>query len=121
MRQVATAESPDVNPAQEPAPIDLAHLSRHTLGNRDLEREVLLLFARQADLLVGRIDAEEAAGKDLADTVHTISGSAKGIGAWKVSAAAEAAETALRSGTKTDLSSLRAALEEARFFIDGLV
>lgn len=120
MRQMATAESPDASAARDPAPIDRAHLSRHTLGDRDLEREVLLLFARQAELLMGRIDAQDAA-TELADTVHTISGSAKGIGAWKVSAAAEAVETALRAGETADLSPLRAAVEEARFFIDGLV
>lgn len=119
MRQMATAESPDASAARDPAPIDLAHLSRHTLGDRDLAREVLLLFARQAELLMGRIDAQDAAA-DLADTVHTISGSARGIGAWKVSAAAEVAEAALRSGEPADLSPLRAAIEEARFFIDGL-
>ena len=34
-------------------PIDFGHLSRMTLGERRLEREVLALFDRQADLLIG--------------------------------------------------------------------
>ena len=38
----------------EPA-IDRAHLARMTHGERDLEREVLQLYATQADLLLGRM------------------------------------------------------------------
>ena len=35
--------------------IDLQHLSRMTLGERSLEREVLALFDRQADMLLPRV------------------------------------------------------------------
>jgi HPt (histidine-containing phosphotransfer) domain-containing protein len=101
-------------------PVDLVHLSRHTLGNRDLEREVLRLFARQAELAMRRL----AAATDPAvmrENVHTINGSAKGVGAWKVADAADAAERALLDGEMPDLASLRAAVEEAGFYIDGLL
>src|ERR1700732_5356523 len=53
-------EAPELAPAQ-PA-IDRAHLARMTLGERDLEREVLTLFDRQAEILVARMrDAGPAA------------------------------------------------------------
>ncbi len=35
--------------------IDTEHLARMTLGERSLEREVLALFDRQADILLPRI------------------------------------------------------------------
>ena len=102
------------------APIDMVHLARHTLGNRDLEREVLMLFARQTTMVFARLDGDLAANAR-ADQIHTIVGSAKGIGAWKVAEVAKNAETALRVGESVDLGDLRAAVDEATFFIDGVL
>ncbi|WP_349357580.1 Hpt domain-containing protein [Stappia sp.] len=118
MRQ-ATATRSDI-PARGIAPVDMVHLSRHTLGNRDLEREVLKLFIRQAEIVMARIDEGDSAAV-LLEKVHTVNGSAKGIGAWKVAEAAEAAEAALRAGARADLDTLRAAIEDVAFFIDGLL
>ena len=82
---------PDLPFAGEPA-IDLVHLARMTLGDRSLEREVLQLFDRQADLLVGRLAAADAGA--VGALAHTLKGSARGIGAWRVARAAEALEQA---------------------------
>src|SRR5882672_7744064 len=49
--------APPLSPGQ-PA-VDLAHLARMTLGEKGLEREVLDLFERQADMLLARMAAEE--------------------------------------------------------------
>jgi hypothetical protein len=46
------ADAPPLAPA-EPV-IDRAHLARVTQGERDLEREVLQLYATQADILLAR-------------------------------------------------------------------
>ncbi len=82
--------------AGEPA-IDLVHLARMTLGDRRLEAEVLDLFARQADVLLTHMrDATPAAAAAFA---HTLKGSACGIGAFGVTAAAEAIETEAKCGT----------------------
>jgi hypothetical protein len=72
-------------------PLDLVHLARMTLGDRSLEREVLQLFMQQSCMLVQRMQAvrSEAA---LAPLAHALQGSAKGIGAWRVAACAEAVE-----------------------------
>ena len=72
-------------------PIDLVYLARFTLGNRALEREVLQLFADQAPVYLDRM-REAADDKAWAMASHTLKGSARAVGAWKVGAAAEAAE-----------------------------
>jgi len=70
--------------------IDEDHLRRMTLGDRKLECEVLTIFARQIDILLGRIEAAEPAVA--AAAAHTLLGSARGIGAWRVARAAERLE-----------------------------
>lgn len=64
-------------------PIDLVHLSKFTMGDKDLEREVLNLFAIQSSLYLDRL---REANDDRAwlEAVHTLKGSATGIGAWRV-------------------------------------
>src|SRR5260370_8858128 len=76
-------------------PIDIAHLKRMTLGDAGLEREVLAMFAGQAVRLIEVLAALPA---DAADIAHTLNGSARAIGAFKVAEAAEAFEAALRDG-----------------------
>ena len=61
-----------------------------TLGERSLEREVLQLFDRQSTLLLARMRAADAGG--VGALAHTLKGSARGIGAWRVARAAEAVE-----------------------------
>ena len=72
-------------------PIDLVHLTRHSLGNRELEQEILRLFVRQSALYLDRLKAATTM-KARAEAAHTIKGSAKGIGAWRVAHLAEAVE-----------------------------
>ena len=72
----------DQEPAAPAAAIDRGHLARMTFGDRSLEREVLQLFDRQADMLLARMrDREPAAVATLA---HTLKGSASSIGATGV-------------------------------------
>lgn len=78
-------------PAGEAA-IDAEHLARMTLGERSLEREVLALFDRQAEMLLPRIRGGN--GPIAAANAHTLKGSALGIGAFAVARAAEAVEQA---------------------------
>jgi HPt (histidine-containing phosphotransfer) domain-containing protein len=74
-------------------PVDLVHLARQTLGDRALEREVLELFKVQARAIFAQLEAvsETHLRHDLA---HTLKGSARAVGAWKVAEAAEACEQA---------------------------
>ena len=76
-------------------PIDVKHLARMTLGDTSLEREVLQLFDRQAEILLARM--QKAVPAAAAAHAHTLKGSSSGIGAWKVALAAEAVEFAVTS------------------------
>ena len=71
--------------------IDLVHLARQTLGDVELEREVLSLFVVQSQVYLLRLQAAESLD-DWKRAAHTIKGSARGIGAWPLAEAAEAAE-----------------------------
>jgi len=82
---VGSMAAPPLAPA-----LDLAHLARMTLGERALEREVIGLFDRQADLLLARMASGEP--RVVAALAHTLAGSASGIGAWKVAEAAAVVE-----------------------------
>lgn len=79
---------------RNPAAIDEDHLGRMTLGDRKLEREVLEIFVRQTAIMLERIAGAEPALA--AATAHTLNGSARGIGAWRVARAAEWLERAAR-------------------------
>jgi HPt (histidine-containing phosphotransfer) domain-containing protein len=103
-------------------PIDLVHLARMTLGDRGLEREVLALFDRQATVLLSRLRASPPGA--VTSVAHTLKGSARGVGAWRVANAAEAVERAASAG-EADLSAaittLAAVAEEARAVIAELL
>lgn len=107
--------------APDDRPIDLVHLARTTLGDRALEREVLQLFDRQSDILMARMRTATPAA--IAALAHTLKGSARGIGAWRVARAAELLELAGASGNSTAdaLDSLTAASDEARTVIAELL
>ncbi|HEY6023301.1 MAG TPA: Hpt domain-containing protein [Pseudolabrys sp.] len=108
--------------AAESAAIDRGHLSRMTFGDHSLEREVLQLFDRQAELLMERMRVSEPAA--VATLAHTLKGSAAGIGAGRVALAAAAAEVAA-SGSSAECSlaiaELAQTVEEARTQIAGLL
>lgn len=100
--------------AEAPA-IDRAHLKQMTFGDRSLECELLQLFDRQAEVLMARMRQSDASV--LAMLAHTLKGSAVGIGARDVAAAAAAAERAASApGTEraAALQTLAAAIDAAR-------
>ena len=102
-------------------PIDLVHLARMTMGDRSLEREVLQLFDRQAVTRVARLrDAEPCS---VAAVAHTLKGSARGVGAWRVARAAEAVELAGddQKSLGAAIERLTAAANEARALIAELL
>ena len=92
-----------------------------TLGERSLQREVLALFDRQADMLLPRIRQRRAGVA--AASAHTLKGSAVGIGAFKVARAAEAVEQAERSDAAiaAAIDTLAAVLDEAKAEIARLL
>jgi HPt (histidine-containing phosphotransfer) domain-containing protein len=119
LRTLDSRDAPSLAP--DDRPIDLVHLARTTLGDRSLEREVLHLFDRQSTLLIARM--RTAAPSGVATLAHTLKGSARGIGAWRVARAAEALELAGARNAEigSALDRLNAASEEARGVIADLL
>ncbi len=115
--ELVQVSAPSLVPSD--APIDLEHLSRMTLGERSLEREVLELFERQAGMLLSRMQGTTL--PVAAASAHTLKGSARSIGAWRVASAAETVEQASAARFKSALAALDAAVAEARTAIARLL
>ena len=72
-------------------PVDLTHLSRYTMGNSDLEQEVLELFRRQPVSISTNWPAP-ATTTPGAKPRGCFKASARGVGAWQILQSAEDAE-----------------------------
>jgi HPt (histidine-containing phosphotransfer) domain-containing protein len=118
---VADTDAPPLVPADQA--IDLEHLARMTLGEHALEREVLSLFDRQAGMLLGRM--RDAGPAIMAAFAHTLKGSARGIGAWRVAEAAEALESGAAAASPDaadgSLQRLVAAVDEVKAEIAAIL
>jgi|SRR6478672_110793 HPt (histidine-containing phosphotransfer) domain-containing protein len=114
---MAVAENLGESESHEAGPLDREHLARQTLGDVDLQREILALFRRQSGVILARLMA--ARGSDERRmAAHTLKGSARAIGAWRVAAAAEAVEAATLG---PDLAPLAGALGEANARIETIL
>ncbi len=103
-------------------PLDLVHLSRQTLGDRELEREILSLFVKQSVQLSQRMFKSSKA-EEQHDLAHTLIGSARAVGAWRVAKAAEHVDSVLNKGgveLSAALTELGDVIDEANSMIMGL-
>lgn len=129
--QLARHAPPLLTPESEAAldrPIDLVHLSRQSLGDRDLETELLSLFDRQAGQIMARLSHCNGNGdrRWLHDLSHTLKGSARAVGAGRVARAAQAYEEALFGSAGADelashVARLAATVAEAQGAIRDLL
>lgn len=71
-------------------PVDLAHLAQQTMGDRDLERDVLNLFVHQA--LGVRDQIAKASVEERLFLLHGLKGSARAVGAFAVAGCADEIE-----------------------------
>lgn len=101
-------------------PIDFEHLRRMTLGDAGLEREVLAMFSAQSARL---IDALAALSSDAGALAHTLKGSARAIGAFRVADVAARLEAAITSGgdPRLALAELDEAITQARAAVDAIL
>jgi HPt (histidine-containing phosphotransfer) domain-containing protein len=97
-------------------PIDLAHLSRQTLGDRDIEREVLGLFVQQA--LTAREEIGNASKRERLRLAHALKGSARGVGAFRIADCL--AELEERPEDASVLGRLSGLIDEVRGFIAAI-
>lgn len=102
--------------ASRARPVDLAHLSSQTLGDRALEQEVLKLFIHQA--LATRDQIVAADRTERLRLAHTLKGSARGIGAFAIADCV--AEIEKRPDEKHLLRRLSSLIDEVRDFIAAI-
>ncbi len=105
-------------------PVDLVHLAKYTMGNRELEHEVLTLFTKQSLIYLDRL-RDAADQQTWREAAHTLKGSARGIGAWQVadvvaSLELHAADKAQKEKQRL-VENLREVVGEANDFIDQLL
>ncbi len=103
-------------------PIDFEHLRQFTAGDVALEREVLGVFVEQTDMWL-RVLQQSCDGEAWKDAAHTLKGSARGVGAWKVAELCEKAEALANDGCAAErsitLGDLKSAVDDAVQFING--
>jgi HPt (histidine-containing phosphotransfer) domain-containing protein len=101
-------------------PVDLVHLRRYTLGDKALEYEVLQLFIDQLPQTIASLRSA-ATEREWKMAAHTLKGSSRAVGAWRLATLAEEAEALVRGGQQTARSEailkLEAAASEARSFV----
>ena len=104
--------------------IDLQHLARYTLGEPQLNCEILGLFAQQSEACLSRLK-ETATESVWREAAHSLKGAASGVGAFRVAHAAEAAFACVGHQFAADrlniLDELAAAVIEAQVFIAAYV
>jgi len=127
----AMVEMPDhvsgadaMKPERTPKPIDLVHLAKHTLGDRTLEREILALFRVQSNGYMKRLNPSSQ-DRHWRTAAHTVKGSARSIGAWRLADIAEDAELVEPSrdpgATVKALLALEGEIGKVNAYIDTLL
>jgi chemotaxis protein histidine kinase CheA len=108
-------------------PLDLVHLARQCLGDRDLETELLGLFRRQAPALAAQLTGPPSVSlESKARIAHTLRGSALAVGAGRVASAAwRIEELASARGDQSSaeaqaVAALLSAVDEALAEIDRI-
>lgn len=113
-------EPPEIRPGGAGGgvrPIDLAQLGRQTMGDKNLEAEVLKLFAREARSVIDTLSRDPAA--DARALAHRLKGAARAVGAVSVASAAEGLES--EPGDSGKIAILLHAVAETENFICGLL
>lgn len=109
--------------ARASRPVDLVHLARQTLGDSQLEWEILQMFDQIAQSYLNRLKADRE-GKTAADNLHALKGAAAGVGAHAIAEQARLGERECRQkGTLSveTLSDLEMTVAEARAFIQHVL
>jgi HPt (histidine-containing phosphotransfer) domain-containing protein len=113
-------QSPDLRDGLDDKPVDFAHLRRYTLGDRALEEEVLGLFLAQLPQTIAALRSAETQ-RDWKMAAHTLKGSSRAVGAWRIAMLAQEAEslacTIEPAACSEAISKLEAAATEASSFV----
>ncbi|HVZ06018.1 Hpt domain-containing protein [Hyphomicrobium sp.] len=124
----AIARRPTEAPASDDAvpaasgPLDIQHLRRYTFGDQALEKEILSLFLAQLPETIAALRAA-ANQRDWKVAAHTLKGSSRAVGAFRLGDIAQEAEQ-LTYGADAEVRAdaicrLQEAASEARSFIQA--
>ena len=103
--------------AKATQPVDLHHLDRYTGGDPGVNAEILRLFDNQCRESLAKLEKlREEDVKSWRQTIHTLKGAARSIGAFDLGDAAAQAEISM-PGTKAALSRLKRDAALVRGFI----
>ena len=123
-RSQAAAQDAAPEEADHGRPVDLVHLAKYTMGNRELEQEVLTLFTKQSLIYLDRL-RNAADQQTWREAAHTLKGSARGIGAWHVADIVDSLEKISDDEMRTEkdhlVEGLQEVVTEANDFIDQLL
>ncbi|MBL8550501.1 MAG: Hpt domain-containing protein [Hyphomonadaceae bacterium] len=103
--------------ARDQAILDEAHFRHMTGDDGALQAEILALFRAQSELW-SRLLIPDAPVQTWAEAAHTLKGSARGLGLWRLADACEEAEEAARSGAKEG-PPITAALRRVRMELEN--
>jgi HPt (histidine-containing phosphotransfer) domain-containing protein len=107
----------------EALPLDLTHLRRFTMGDEQLEQEILGLFFNQLPVTIADLKNAQSE-KEWGMAAHTLKGSARAVGAWSLASMAENAECLKPLSDAAErglvLRRIEEAAGEARSFIASL-
>ena len=109
-------EPDDMRPSSG-RPIDLVHLAHQTLGDRELEREILGLMARQLEQCSIRFDL--ATDGERSALAHAVKGAARNIGAFALANSAQGVED--RPSDQAARASMMKEMSRADGFIRSLL
>lgn len=100
--------------------IDFEHLRTYTGGDTAVEQEILGVFIQQADIWVRMLQSSDD-DKAWVDAAHSLKGSARGVGAWRVAEICEQAEQLADDSTleerDTAIDNLKTAIADTVYFI----
>jgi len=94
-------------------PLDFAHLSRQTMGDEQLKREVLDLFLVQAAAAQAEVAGTNLEGRRM--LAHRLVGSARAVGAFAIAACA--AELEASPNSEEIAERLPRLIEEMKLFV----
>ena len=107
--------------APDPRVLDLEHLERYTVGNREFEQELLKLFRAQLLDQIAAI-AEAVDADQWRFATHTLKGVARSLGAWSIAETAERLEQLGHGGDRRRLlEELEAEVAACKLAIDRII
>ncbi|MEQ8178238.1 MAG: Hpt domain-containing protein [Amphiplicatus sp.] len=96
--------------------IDFNHLELYVGGDAALRDEILTIFTEQAEMWIGRLNAD-LEDEEWYNAAHALKGASRGVGAWSVGDLCEAAEKLVGQGAQK-ASSRRALMSELKAELD---